>query len=72
VTDEPRVLSTQHGYFVASRSVPGAFRLVSQDGCTCPATRRCWHQRAVAFREAADREANRLPPAPVNVSAMVD
>jgi hypothetical protein len=36
------------GYFVQSRSVPGAYRLVADGGCTCPATTSgCWHVAAV-------------------------
>lgn len=60
------------GYMVASRSTPGAWWLVRQNTCTCPATRRCWHMRQVDAHAAAENKRLARPVAPVNISALVD
>jgi len=46
------------GAFVASRSTHGAWWLVTEHGCPCPATiERCYHVRAVAdFTRKLDEE----------------
>lgn len=60
------------GYFVASKSVPGAWRLVKGDWCSCPATRKsCRHHRLVDQFVRANAPAPR-PLAPVHISALVD
>lgn len=53
------------GALVASRSIPGAWWHVSDDGCPCPATiERCFHVRQVeTFVRTLDRS-NRRPSAP--------
>ncbi len=61
------------GYMVASRSTAGAWWIVFGPTCSCPATiARCHHQRMVSRYVAAQDAKNRRPPAPVNVSLMVD
>ncbi len=60
-------------YVVASRSTPGAWWLVRDYTCSCPATTpTCFHLRQVAaFCRAID--ANHVRPAmPPNISALVD
>lgn len=61
------------GYFVPSKSVEGAFRLVYGNECSCPATGpSCRHRKLVAAF-CAQQDAERRPArVPVNVSAMVD
>jgi hypothetical protein len=64
------------GYFVASRSTPGAWWLVAGRSCSCPAgqagAERCVHRRQVAAFVAAIDADHRRPTAPPNVSALVD
>lgn len=63
------------GYVVASRSTTGAWWLVWEQDCSCPAGRagqRCWHLRAVADFCAEQDRRHRRPPAPPNISALVD
>lgn len=62
------------GYVVASKSVPGAWRLVFGNTCTCPAgkARTCRHRRLVAeFCREQDRQHAR-PTAPAHVAALCD
>jgi hypothetical protein len=61
------------GSIVASKSTPGAFRLVWGNECSCPATGpSCRHRKLVAAYVAQQDAAARPPAAKVNVSAMVD
>lgn len=67
------------GALVASRSLPGAWWHVSDDGCPCPATiERCFHVRAVEtyVRQTNDaaraRDRARLGDRAPNKSMMVD
>lgn len=61
------------GYFVPSKSVDGAFRLVWGNECSCPATgKSCRHRKLVAAYCAAQDAQRRRPSVPVHVSAMVD
>jgi hypothetical protein len=60
------------GHIVASRSVPGAFRLVYGTGCTCPAPKGCWHIAQVLLHVNAVEETKRQPPVPVNKAALLD
>lgn len=61
------------GYIVASKSTPGAFRLVWGNECSCPATGpTCRHRKLVAAYCAAEDARNRRPAVPVARSLMVD
>lgn len=61
------------GYFVPSKSVEGAFRLVWGNECSCPATGpSCRHRKLVAAFCAAQDAARRPARVPVNVSLMCD
>lgn len=61
------------GYVVSSLSVPGAFRLVWGNECSCPATgRTCRHRKLVAAYCAALDAQRRRPSAPAAVSLLVD
>lgn len=66
------------GYFVQSRSTPGAFYLVhnDEDGaltCTCPAiVEHCRHMREAAKWWAEQDRRNARPNMPTNVGALVD
>jgi hypothetical protein len=70
---ETQVLKTRAGYFVSSKSTPGAFYLVSGADCTCPATvQRCRHQRAVQELVKAENAQFARPVAKPNVAALCD
>lgn len=61
------------GYVVASLSLPGAFRLVWGNECSCPATgKSCRHRKLVAAYCAAQDAQRRRPSAPAAVSLMCD
>lgn len=61
------------GYFVSSLSVPGAFRLVWGNECSCPATgKSCRHRKLVSAYCAQQDAARRRPSAPAAISALVD
>ena len=61
------------GYFVLSRSTPGAWWFVWGDECSCPArVKRCFHVQQVERFVAALDDIRKRPSAKPNVSAMVD
>ncbi len=61
------------GYVVSSLSVPGAFRLVWGNECSCPATgKSCRHRKLVSAYCAQQDAARRRPSAPAAVSLMCD
>lgn len=62
------------GYVVASLSVPGAWRLVMGNTCTCPAAkaRTCRHRRAVTAFCAEQDRLHARPTAPPHVAALCD
>ncbi len=74
----PEVIQgTGVGYFVASKSTPGAFYCVHTDdenalACTCPAVVRCRHMRLAAEFWAEQDRRHARPPMPTNVSALCD
>ncbi len=62
-----------HGYFVASKSTPGAFRLVWGNECSCPATGpSCRHRKLVAAFCAKQDARNRPAPVRPAISLMCD
>lgn len=61
------------GYCVASKSTPGAFRLVWGNECSCPATGpSCRHRKLVAAYCAAEDARNRRPAGKVNAGLFCD
>jgi hypothetical protein len=75
VSAEPEVIQVRGwGYIVRSASVPGAWRLVRGDGCSCPAggRRSCRHRRLVAAFCRAEDELRRRPVGAVNPGMFVD
>lgn len=61
------------GYIVSSLSLPGAFRLVWGNECSCPATGpTCRHRKLVAAYCAKQDAARRPARVPVATSLMVD
>lgn len=76
MTDEvPEVLVIRSGgYIVASKSVPGAWRLVRGRDCSCPAGDRptCRHRKLVAAFCAREAEKYKRPVAAPHIAALVD
>lgn len=61
------------GFMVRSKSVDGAWRLVSGDSCSCPArVRICRHRQLVDAHLLERNRKNARPTAPANVAALCD
>ena len=71
---EPTVLQVRGvGYVVASASTPGAWYLVADASCSCPATTpRCRHIRQVEAHCRLEDEKHKRPVAAVNPAVFVD
>jgi hypothetical protein len=56
---------------IASRTTPGTWYIVDNNGCQCPAARKqnpCWHAAAKRLLERASEAATVAPAAPVRNS----